>query len=67
MILEPRIFKYLKDDKSILEVDGLEQLAADRQLAAYRHDGFWQCMDTKRDKLLLEKMWASGKPEWKTW
>src|SRR3954466_556726 len=54
MVLEPGIFKYLKGDGSILERDALERLAVDRQLAAYRHEGFWQCMDTMRDLRVLE-------------
>ena len=45
----------------------LEKLAADRQLAAYRHEDFWQCMDTLRDKNLLEDLWESGKTPWRVW
>jgi glucose-1-phosphate cytidylyltransferase len=67
LVLEPAIFNYLEGDNSSLEVDLLERLAADGQLAAYRHDGFWQCMDTLRDKRLLEKLWQEGKPPWKVW
>jgi glucose-1-phosphate cytidylyltransferase len=67
MVFQPEVFKYVKNDKSILEVDALERLAADRELAAYRHDGFWQCMDTVRDKRLLERLWQAGRPPWKTW
>src|SRR4030095_7180134 len=52
MVLEPDIFNYIEGDDSSLEVDALEQLAVDKQLAAYRHEGFWQCMDTLRDKRL---------------
>lgn len=67
MVLEPEIFKYLKNDRSILEIDALEKLAGAGKLAAYRHGGFWQCMDTLRDKRLLEKMWREKKAPWKTW
>lgn len=67
LVLEPEIFKYLKGDSSSLESDLLEQLAADGQLAAYRHDDFWQCMDTLRDVRLLENLWQSGKSPWKVW
>jgi glucose-1-phosphate cytidylyltransferase len=67
LVLEPAIFNYLKDDHSSLEVDALERLAADHQLAAYRHNSFWQCMDTLRDKRLLEKLWQEGKAPWKVW
>jgi glucose-1-phosphate cytidylyltransferase len=67
MVLEPEIFRYLKDDQSILERDGLEMLAKEGQLAAYRHEGFWQCMDTLRDKRLLESLWQSANAPWKVW
>ena len=67
MVLEPDIFKYLKGDYSSLEIDALEPLSAERQLAAYRHDRFWQCVDTLRDVRLLEGLWQSGKPPWKIW
>ncbi len=67
MVLEPGIFKYLKGDKDVLEVDLLERLAEDKQLAAFRHEGFWQCMDTVRDKRFLEDLWNGGDAPWKTW
>jgi len=67
MVLEPGIFRYLKGDDAVLEVDLLERLAEDRQLSAYRHEGFWQCMDTLRDKRYLEDLWQRGNPPWKTW
>ena len=67
MVFEPDIFGYLRNDQSILEVQGLEHLARKRQLAAYRHADFWQCMDTLRDKRLLEKLWQEGKAPWKVW
>jgi glucose-1-phosphate cytidylyltransferase len=67
MVLEPEIFRYLSDDQTVLERDALERLARERQLAAFRHEGFWQCMDTLRDKRLLESLWQSGKAAWKVW
>ena len=67
MVFEPAIFRYLEGDHTSLESDALERLAADRQLAAYRHDRFWQSMDTLRDKRLLEKLWQEGKAPWKVW
>jgi glucose-1-phosphate cytidylyltransferase len=67
MVLEPGIFKYLEGDDPSLEADALEHLAADRQLAAYKHDRFWQCMDTLRDLRTLEGLWQSGRPPWMTW
>lgn len=67
LIFEPQLFDYLKDDASSLEADALERLAEDRQLAAFRHDSFWQCMDTLRDKRLLESLWQQGHAPWKVW
>jgi glucose-1-phosphate cytidylyltransferase len=66
-VFEPGVFEYLKGNDSVLERDTLEQLAADRQLMAYRHSGFWQPMDTLREKNLLESLWESGSAPWKTW
>jgi len=65
MVFQPEVFKYLKGDKSVLETNAIERMASDGHLAAYKHEDFWQCMDTMRDKLLLEKLWASGNPPWK--
>lgn len=67
LVFEPAIFEYLDGDQSSLESDALEKLAADRQLAAYKHPGFWQCMDTLRDKRMLEEFWRSDNPPWKAW
>ncbi len=67
LVFESGIFDYLTGDESSLEADALERLAADRQLAAYRHEGFWQCMDTLRDKYLLKKLWDEGQAPWKVW
>lgn len=67
LVFEPAIFNYLEGDQSSLEADMLERLAVDHQLAAYKHDGFWQCMDTLRDKRLLEGLWREGRAPWKVW
>lgn len=67
LVFEPEVFKYLEGDNSSLEADVLERLATAGQLAAYRHDRFWQCMDTLRDLRLLESLWQSGNPPWKVW
>jgi glucose-1-phosphate cytidylyltransferase len=65
-VFEPAIFDYLHGDDTVLEADPLERLAKDGQLMAYRHEGFWQCMDTLRDKLHLEELWNTKAP-WKVW
>ena len=65
-VFESGIFDYLSGNQTNLEADVLPRLAADRQLLAYRHEGFWQCMDTLREKRLLENLWQNGKP-WKVW
>jgi glucose-1-phosphate cytidylyltransferase len=67
MCLEPRIFSYMKDDDDSLEADVLTRLAKDRELVAYRHDRFWQSMDTLRDVRLLETLWQSGRAPWRNW
>jgi len=66
-VLEPGVFDYIEGDDTQWEREPLERLAADGQLMAYRHQSFWQCMDTIRDKKLLEKLWQDGSPPWKTW
>ena len=63
-VFEPQVFDYLTDDLSILEREPLERLASDGQLAAYKHEGFWQCMDTKRDKLSLDELALQKPPPW---
>lgn len=63
-VCDPKVFDYLDGDESILEREPLERLANDGELMAYRHDGFWQPMDTLREKHSLEAMWASGKAPW---
>lgn len=67
LVFEPDVFRYLRGDDTSLEADALERLAAERQLAAYRHERFWQPMDTLRDVRLLEQLWQSGKTPWKVW
>jgi glucose-1-phosphate cytidylyltransferase len=64
-VFEPKVLDYLDDDDTSLESDALRRLAAEGQLAAYRHDRFWQCMDTLRDKRLLETLWQEGRAPWK--
>ncbi len=66
-ILEPQIFDYIEDDSTIWEKDPMEKLASDGQLAVYKHSDFWQCMDTMRDKKLLEELWHNNTAPWKTW
>jgi glucose-1-phosphate cytidylyltransferase len=67
MVLEPAVFGYLHRDEDVLEVDLLERLAHERKLNAFKYEGFWQCMDTVRDKQLLEQLWQSGKAPWRVW
>lgn len=67
MVMEPQVFDYLEGDRTVLEREPLERLAAEGQLMSYRHVGFWQCMDNVREKELLEKLWASGQAPWKVW
>jgi len=66
-VFNPEIFDYLENDDTILEREPLERLARERQLMAYRHAGFWQPMDTLREKMLLESLWAGGQAPWKIW
>lgn len=67
MVVEPKIFKYIENDDTIFEKDTLAKLAKENNLIAYKHNGFWQCMDTQRDKELLEKLWREEKSPWKKW
>lgn len=66
-VLEPQIFDRLEGDDTIFERGPLETLAKNRQLKAFRHDGFWQPMDTLRDKSLLDDLWKTGSAPWKLW
>lgn len=67
MVLEPKIFDYLENDATVFEKKPLESLAKEGQLVSYIHNGFWQCMDTKREKDELENMWNTGDAPWKLW
>ena len=66
-VLSPRVLRHLHDDATVWEQEPLQALAAEGQLMAYEHHGFWQPMDTLRDKNFLEELWASGKAPWKSW
>jgi len=66
-VLEPAVADYIGGDDTIFEREPLERLAEDGQLVAYRHEGFWQCMDTLRDVHLLESLWQSGRVPWQVW
>ncbi len=68
MVMEPEVFDYLSGDMNcVLERGPLENLAKDGKLGVYRHHGFWQCMDTQRDRSQLVSLWEEGKAEWKIW
>lgn len=66
-VIEPRVFDFIEGDETQWEREPMERLAREGQLMAYRHHGFWQCMDTLRDKQLLESLWQKGGAPWKTW
>ncbi len=67
MVLEPEVLDYIEGDKTTFEREPLERLADEGQLTCYKHKGFWQCMDTMRDREKLEKLWSSGEAPWKIW
>ena len=68
MVLEPKVFDYLSEkDNCVFEREPMINMAKDAQLNAYKHTGFWQCMDTQRDKNALERLWQSGEAPWKRW
>ena len=67
MVMEPGVFDYIEGDATVFEKKPLEDLARDGQLMAYKHNGFWKCMDTQRDKMQLEEMWSKGEAPWKVW
>lgn len=67
MVLEPSVFDYLTDDNTVFEGTPLESLAGEGELMSYRHEGFWQCMDSMREKIMLEKMWQKENAPWRTW
>lgn len=64
MVLEPHVLDYIKDDTIMFEREPMEKIASEGQMMCYKHTGFWQCMDTLRDKEKLEKLWESGKAPW---
>ncbi len=66
-VLSPDVINYIEDDKTVWERGPLERLAREGNLAAFQHDGFWQPMDTLREKTYLEELWQSGKAPWKVW
>jgi glucose-1-phosphate cytidylyltransferase len=66
-VLEPGVFDYIDGDSTMWEVEPMRRLAEAGQVMAYRHQSFWQCMDTPREQEMLEKLWATGKAPWKTW
>lgn len=66
-VLEPGVRDFIEGDQTLWEVEPMERLAAEGQLAAFRHEGFWQCMDTLRDVRLLENLWSEGRAPWKVW
>ena len=67
MVCQPEFFDYIDGDDTVLEKTPLETVAKMGQLMAYRHEGFWQCMDTVREKEQLERLWAKGQAPWKVW
>ena len=67
MVLEPEVFDYIDGDETVFEKAPLEKLAHSGQLMAYKHDGFWKCMDTQRDYMELQSMWEGGNAKWKSW
>lgn len=67
MVLDPKVIDYISDDSIMLEREPLEKIAELGELMAYKHIGFWQCMDTLRDKESLDKMWENGEAKWKVW
>ena len=67
MVMEPEIMNYISGDRTVFEKESLVEVARDGQLDAYRHNGFWQCMDTLSEKNKLEEMWKSGNAPWKVW
>ena len=67
MVLGPEIFDYIDGDDTVFEKEPLERLAEEGELMSYSHRGYWQCMDTKREKDVLESLWAKGQAPWKKW
>ena len=67
MVLDPAVLDFSEDDATVFEQGPLEELAKRSELKCYLHRGFWQCMDTLREKILLERLWQSGRAPWKLW
>ena len=67
MVMNPKVFDYIDNDSTNFEKDVLTRLVDEKNLAGFVHKGFWQCMDTKREKDMLEELWESGKAPWKEW
>lgn len=67
MVLNPEVFDYIEGDSTVFEKTPLQKLAQEGQLMSFEHNGFWQCMDTKREKIILEKLLSTGKAPWVTW
>lgn len=67
MIMSPKIFDYIKGDETVFEKEPLDNLVKDCQLMSFYHEGFWQCMDTQREKQKLEELWQENKAPWKIW
>ncbi len=67
MVFEPKLFDYIKDDSTVFEKGPLTRLVEEQQLVGYVHKGYWQCMDTLREKQHLEKLWDDGNAAWKVW
>jgi glucose-1-phosphate cytidylyltransferase len=67
MVCDPKVFDYIQNDSTVWEKEPLEQIAAESQLAAYKHEGYWKPMDTVRDKVELDAAWREGNPKWKIW
>lgn len=67
MVLNPEVFDYIKDDSTVFEQEPLENMSRNGQVMAYKHEGFWQCMDTQRDKKKLEELWLNNQAPWRIW
>ena len=67
MVFEPSVFDYIEGDNTVFEKAVLPKLAKEGELMAYRHSGFWKCMDTQREKEELERLWSTGRAPWKLW
>lgn len=66
-VMSPKVIDYIEADRTIWEREPMERIACDDKLSAYKHSGFWQCMDTLRDRIILDELWAKGNAPWKVW